>query len=277
MNINNSDHCKQWFDMISSFYVGFHPLDKERRFLTLRFATPILLRGTNTREHLLMAYNEILFKFRCFLNLMMIMLTPQEISAFFGDPSPFGHENPRGILQFLSNNVSKTCVHECQIPKLAGMCGDVLRGTSPGARYMRFPAPYLLTEEQKKEFHVDWYYPVVFRYEDYTSAQLNPWASTDIEYPIVYRDLRYKKTFYLILDIHKMSSYFHVNRQEQKRKRWLADRNIAFLRGPYQCLTNLRPHECFITWQQWVEYLLQYAGTDTPKVVISPPLCCDCH
>ena len=157
------------------------------------------------------------------------------------------------------------------------MCGDVLRGTHPDGQWMRFPAPYLLSKEKKEQFHKDWYYPVYFKYEEYTVAQLNPWVRTEIDFPVVNRDLRYKKTFFLILDTQKLASYNIVKKNEEKRRRWLTDRNISFLRSPYITMSNLRPYDCFLTWEKWVDYLLQFAGQDAPQIVIRPPLCCHCH
>ena len=166
---------------------------------------------------------------------------------------------------------------DIQVPTLKDLCGNVLRGcTEP--TWMRYPAPEFIefNENGFKDMCNQWYYGVLFDYNDYTTTQLNPFCETKTKFPVVHRDLRYKRTFYLILDMEKLASYIHVMDWEEKRKSFLHHKNAPFLPNDYTVMANMAPGECFITWEKWAEYIAEKTHYYHPKANITPPLYCDC-
>ncbi len=277
MGYSNVDEGKQWHDLCASLVLGYHPLDIEYRYLCLRTRVPLLVRGGNSRTNVMLAMNEIFFKFKCLLKLMVNDVDMETLEKLFGTSTPFGFNCPRAMLNFLACNVQYMTVCDVEVPSLGELCGNVLRGVD-GVKWMRFPGPEYMDFDENgvKKFCTEWYYPVLFDYHDYTAAQLNPFHNTKIDFPIVYKDLRYKRTFYLILDMHKLGSYLSVMAEEEKRKDLLKDKQAPFLAREYQIMGNMAPGECFVSWRKWTEFILERTGHFHPKTSFFPPLNCDC-
>ncbi len=272
------DQAKQWYDMTTSFFIGYHPLDTEHRFLATRICVPLLQRG-NSRTDFLLAVNEILFKFKCFLNLMTEVMDEQEQASLFQSPYPIGISTPKDLLRFMAENISETTMYGCDVPTLSELCGNVLRGTDTRGSFMRFPAPEFLEfqEDGTKKMEPDWYYPVWFKYDQYTENQHQTEDISDVDFPVVPWDLRYKRSFYLIMDMEFLKSFYYIHQQEEIRQQFLAERSGPYLAKEYVILENLKPKECFISWEKWVDHLVVMAGLYQPKTFILPPLHCECH
>ena len=92
---------------------------------------------------------------------------------------------------------------------------------------MRCPAPEVLEfgEDGTKDFVPDWYYPVWYRYDQYTENQHQTEDISDVDFPVVPWDLRYKCAFYLIIDMEFLKSFYYIHQQEEIRQQFLAERS----------------------------------------------------
>ncbi len=144
---------------------------------------------------------------------------------------------------------------------------------------MQFPAPeYLEPDENgEKQMEPDWYFPVWYRYDQYTENQHQTEDISEVDFPVIPWDLRYKRAFYLVIDMELLKSFYYIHEQEERRKLFLEERSGPYLTKEYVILENLRPKHCFISWEKWVDYLTVMAGMYQPRALILPPLHCECH